>query len=100
MIALLRMLADDVPVNPGGLPGSGAHSASTTSELQTALQIVLGIIGALALLMITVSGLRYVISAGDPQKAKQARDGIIYSLIGLAVAIMAEAIVAFVVGRL
>ncbi len=91
---------------PAGLPGAPTSSNPTpaslasASELQTILQIALGIIGAFAVLMITVSGLRYVLSAGDPEKAKRARNGIIYSLVGLAVAIAAEAIVAFVVGRL
>ncbi len=95
MIALLRMFADTA-ISPGGLP----QPQASQSSVATILQIILGIIAGLALLMITVSGLRYVISVGDPQRAKQARDGIIYSLIGLVVAITAEAIVAFVVGRL
>lgn len=95
MIVLLRTLAD-VAIQPGNLPNPTADQSSVS----TVLQIVLGIIAGLALLMITVSGLRYITSAGDPQKAKQARDGIIYSLVGLVVAIMAEAIVTFVVGRL
>jgi hypothetical protein len=50
--------------------------------------------------MITISGLRYVLSAGDPQKITQARNSIIYSLVGLAVAIAAEAIVHLVLGKL
>jgi hypothetical protein len=82
-------------IQPGGLPQAHADSGAVSNVLE----IVLGIIGALALLMITVSGLRYVLSAGDPQKAKQARNGIIYSLVGLAVAISAEALVVFVVNR-
>jgi hypothetical protein len=83
-------------VTPGNLPTAGADSTA----LQTVLSIVFAIIGALAVLMITVSGLRYILSSGDPQKTAQARNGIIYSLVGLAVAIMAEAIVYFVVGKL
>lgn len=83
-------------VSSGNLPTTGADSTA----LQTVLSIVFGIIGVLAVLMITVSGLRYILSSGDPQKTAQARNGIIYSLVGLAVAIMAEAIVYFVVGQL
>jgi hypothetical protein len=70
------------------------------STLQSVLGIAFGIIGAIALLTITISGLRYITSAGDPQKASDAKSGIIYSLIGLVVAISAEAIVVFVIGRL
>jgi hypothetical protein len=68
--------------------------------IQTILSIVFGAIGALALLMITVSGLRYVTSAGDPDKMKRARDGIIYSLVGLTIAIVAESIVGYVAGNI
>ena len=74
--------------------------AANSDTLHTVLNIVFGTIGALSLLMITVSGLRYVLSAGDPQKTAQARNGIIYSLVGLTIAITAEAIVHFVIGRL
>lgn len=70
-----------------------------SSELQTVLGIVFGIAGALALLIIIISGVRYILSGGDPQKAAKAREGIIYALVGLVVAISAETIVVFVVGK-
>jgi hypothetical protein len=83
-------------VSPGNLPNINANS----SHLKSILDIVFGVLGALAFLMITISGFRYVISAGDPQKAAKAREGIIYSLVGLAVALTAGAIVNFVVGNI
>lgn len=82
-------------ISPGGLPQASANSA----QIQTVLSFVFGIVGALALVMITVSGLRYITSSGDPQSASKAKNGIVYSLIGLAIALTAEAIVAFVVKR-
>jgi hypothetical protein len=83
-------------LSSGNLPSSSADPAA----IQNVLSIAFVIIGALALLMITVSGLRYVLSAGDPQKISQAKNSIIYSLVGLAVAIAAEAIVHFVLGKI
>lgn len=83
------------PLDPTGLPQAPANSAS----LQTILGVVFGIIGALSLLVITLSGLRYIMSAGDPQKTAQAKNGIIYALIGLAVSLSAEAIVIYVIGK-
>jgi hypothetical protein len=83
-------------VSPGSLP----HPYADQNELSTIMSIVFGIIGALALLMITVSGLRYITAAGNPEKTAKAKDGIVYSLVGLTVAISAEAIVAFVVNKL
>jgi len=98
MIAAVQLIAFSAlsNVSSSGLP----QTAGSTSSVQTVLEIALGAIGGLALLMITVSGLRYVVSAGDPEKAKRARNGIVYSLVGLAVALAAEAIVIFVVGRI
>jgi len=84
------------PIDTSTLP----NACASTNELQAILKIVFGVVGALALLMITVSGFRYITSAGDPQQATQAKNGLIYSLVGLAVALTAEAIVAFVVGNL
>jgi hypothetical protein len=97
MIALLHILAT-APFSPSQVPD--LPTPSTNGVIDQVLGIVFGVIGAFALLMITVSGLRYVLSTGDPQKTARAKDGIIYSLVGLAVAISAESIVLFVAKRL
>ena len=47
--------------------------------------------------MMVVGGLKYVISAGDPSQLKTARETIIYAVVGLVVAMLAFAIVKFVV---
>lgn len=78
-----------------GLPSVSAGS----SQLQQILQIVLGIFGAVAVLMIVIAGLKYVTSAGNPQSAGKARSTILYALIGLVVIAAAEAIVSFVLGK-
>lgn len=61
------------------------------------LSIVFGVVGALALLFITISGFKYITSDGDPTKAAKAKDGILYALVGIIVALAAEGIVAFFV---
>ncbi len=94
MTSLLYLAVTDIKAH--SLPRAQANEAT----MEAALRIVFGIIGALALLIITISGFRYITSAGDPQKASEARSGIIYALIGLIVAISAQAIVVFVVNRL
>ncbi|MGH7193809.1 MAG: pilin, partial [Candidatus Saccharimonadales bacterium] len=76
------------------------HTVADQSSLTTIISVALGIIGAFALLIVTVSGLRYVLSGGNPEKTAKAKSALIYSLVGLAVAIAAEAIVTFVVKRL
>ena len=88
------------PVCPNGCGLPQSPSAQSTSAITNVLTIVFGVVGALALLMITVGGLRYITSAGDPQKASRARDTIIYAAVGIAIALTAEAIIAFVSKRL
>lgn len=76
------------------------QTAADNSTVTTILNIILGIAGGLGLVMITVSGLRYVTSAGDPQKAASAKSGIIAALVGIAIVLAAGAILNFVVGQL
>lgn len=67
--------------------------------LHNIIQIVFGVIGAFALLSMTASGLKYITSGGDPQKTSEAKKGVVFALVGLMIAVSAEALVAFVVHR-
>ena len=75
------------------------HAPANSSSIQNALGITFGIVGAVSFLMITIAGLRYVLSSGDPQKISRAKNSIIYALVGLAIALAAESIVYFVIGN-
>jgi hypothetical protein len=93
MTGFTYLLAEEIKFK--GLPKVSADG----NELQTILRVVFGIVGALAFLFIVISGFRYVISAGDPQEIAKAKNGIIYSLIGLVVSISAQIIVTWIVGN-
>ncbi len=60
--------------------------------------LLLFIIGAIAVIMIVIGGLRYVISGGDAKQVQAAKNTILYALVGVVVAILAYAIVNFVTG--
>jgi hypothetical protein len=79
-------------IDTGKLPKAPADSAS----IGKVLQIVFMLFGAVALLIITLAGLKYVLSQGDPQAVAKAKDTILYAIIGLVIAILAVAIVSFV----
>lgn len=61
--------------------------------------VAISIFAAVAVLVIVVAGFRYIIAKGEPQALTQAKNMIVYALIGLAVCVMAFAIVNFVIGR-
>lgn len=58
--------------------------------------VLLFIIGAVAVIMIVIGGLRYVISGGDAKQVQAAKNTILYALVGVIIAILAYAIVNFV----
>lgn len=63
-------------------------------------RVIAFIAGAVAVVIIMLSGLRYINSAGDAAKATQARNGVIYALVGLIVIIVAQYIISLVMSRL
>jgi type IV secretory pathway VirB2 component (pilin) len=79
-----------------GLPNVDASHA----QLQQILQIVFGILAALAVLMIVIAGLRFITAQGNPQENAKARNTIVYAVVGLLVALIAEIFVSFILGKL
>jgi hypothetical protein len=64
------------------------------------LSIVFAVIAGVALLIIVIQGLKFVLSKGEPEKAAEARKAIIYAAVGLGIALLAEAVVVLVMGKL
>ncbi len=64
---------------------------------KTIVNTMLFILGIIAVIMIVIGGIRYVVSNGDSSAVAGAKNTILYAVIGLVVAILAYAIVNFVV---
>ncbi|MBS7346359.1 MAG: hypothetical protein KIG14_01465, partial [Candidatus Sacchiramonaceae bacterium] len=60
--------------------------------------VLLFLIGVLSVIMLIFGGLRYIISGGNAKSVESAKNTILYAIVGLVVAILAFAIVNFVVG--
>ena len=58
---------------------------------------VLYVVGIISVIMLIYGGLRYVISGGDSKKVTDAKNTILYAIIGLIISILAFAIVNFVI---
>lgn len=72
-------------------------SADLTAMIKTIANVLLFILGAIAVIMIIIGGLRYTTSNGDSSAIQGAKNTILYAVVGLIVAILAYAIVNFVV---
>lgn len=57
-------------------------------------------VGVISVIMVIVNGIRFTTSSGDPAKAKSAREGLMYAIVGLVIAMIAYAVVNFVIGNL
>ncbi|MDX1765647.1 MAG: pilin [Candidatus Saccharimonadales bacterium] len=69
------------------------------TQIDNILQAVFAFAGFVSLVFVVIGGFRYVTSGGDPQKTAQAKDTILYSIIGLVIALSAFVIVRFAVGQ-
>lgn len=78
-------------LNPTGLP-----KVDPNSLLTNVLNITYFFAGTVAVLVIIGAGFLYVVSAGDPGKAKTAKNAILYAVIGLVAVILAFTITGFV----
>ena len=95
------VLSDNCPTG-----GSSSVCASANSKddlgaiIKQITDVMFFIVGALAVVMIIYSGIRYTTSAGNPAGVTAAKNSLMYSIVGLVVAILAYAIVNFVVTRI
>lgn len=61
---------------------------------------ILYIVGIIAVIMLIIGGIKYVISGGDAKKVTDAKNTVLYAIIGLIIAFLAFAIVNFVISAL
>lgn len=61
---------------------------------------VLYIVGIIAVVMLIVGGIKYLLSGGDSKKVTDAKNTVLYAIIGLVVCFLSFAIVNFVISSL
>ncbi len=70
------------------------------SIFEKVINLVTMATGLIAVIVIIVSGIRFASSSGDPNSVTQARNTILYTVVGLAVLLLARSIIVFVLNRL
>lgn len=75
---------------------SNGPSGDLAFSVKNIVNVLLFALGMIAVIMIVIGGFRYVLSGGDSSAIGAAKNTIFYAVIGLVVAILAFAIVNFV----
>ena len=82
-----------------GQPCDGTAKKAVSGLLSTVINVLSWIVGIASVIMVIVGGLKFVLSNGDSNGVASARSTIIYALVGLAVAAVAQLLVRFVLQR-
>ena len=77
----------------------GCEDSSFSTVWVNIIELAAFVVGAVAVLMLVIGGLRYVLSAGDAQATQSAKNTILYALIGVVVAFIAWTVVNFVLNQ-
>jgi len=95
-----RVLASALSVQEGanaaraeGMPTELIGDNGVFSRLTNTILLVVGLI---SVIMLVYGGLRYILSGGDSKKVTDAKNTILYAIIGLIISLLAFAIVNFV----
>lgn len=72
---------------------SGLSAASVSFILETSMKWLLGIFGFLAIIAFVISGVQYLMAAGDDDTISTAKRNMKYSIIGVVVALSGYVII-------
>lgn len=82
------------------LSGFGLPTFTADNVVQNILNMFYVIIGAVAVIIMIISGFMFTVAGSEPSTLTRAKNMIYYAVIGLAVDIFAFAITAFIIGRI
>lgn len=77
---------------------TGTGTKTLGEQIQNVVNVLLFVLGAISVIMIVIGGIRYTLSNGDSSAISGAKNTILYAVVGLVVALLAYAIVNFVLG--
>lgn len=76
------------------------EASDLNTVIKTIVNTLIFVIGIVAVIMIILGGISYATSQGDPAKVKKGKDTVLYGIIGLVIALLAYAIVNFVLNAM
>ncbi len=80
--------------------GGNENRIDVGTAIKSIINMMLFVLGSVSVIMIVIGGIRYTTSNGDSNGIQGAKNTILYAIVGLVVAILAYAMVNFVVDNL
>ena len=74
-------------------------TADLPTTISNIVKIFMYAVGVISVIMMIFGGFQYVTSSGDQAKVTKAKNTILYGIVGLVIAVLAYAIVSFVIGQ-
>ena len=94
-------ISEACALNPNSAACQGmSDSTKLPTMAKNIINTGLMIVGMLAVAMIIYAGIRFITAGGNAQQVATAKKILIYSVVGLVVALCSYAIVNFVIGKL
>nr|WP_246421859.1 pilin [Nocardiopsis mwathae] len=90
-IAVSVLVGDGTPALADGVEEPGVDDLD--SVITNIRNWLVGLLVALATLLLTIGGLRYLLAGGDPGEVSKAKDTLKFSALGYGVAILAPLLV-------
>ena len=78
-----------------GATGNGCDESGVNNFISSIVNILSIIVGVAAVIVIILSGFKYITSGGDAAKVSSAKNTLIYALVGVAIAALAQFLVHF-----
>jgi cytochrome bd-type quinol oxidase subunit 2 len=86
-----------------GTPCDPTNDSAATDKINGLIKLIINtfslVVGVVSVIMIIVGGLMYITSAGDSGKVTNAKNTIMYAIIGLVVVALSQFIVRFVLTK-
>ena len=85
--SLVLVLATNLTYPQVNLPNKSGAADPVVQVLISVMQMLIGLVGILAVVAFVISGIFYLTSAGDENRMEQGKRGMIYAVLGLVVAL-------------
>jgi hypothetical protein len=78
---------------------SNPKGVTVNSAIKAGVEILSFVVGILAVVMLIVGGVKYITSGGDSNRVNSAKNTVLYAIIGLVIAALAQVIARFLLNR-